>query len=208
VKVEDAYNAWSATYDSDQNLTRDLDEQVTRGELQDLRFRAALELGCGTGKNTRLLADISEQVRSLDFSAAMIEKAKQRVTSPNVTFDIADITQRWPVEDQFFDLVVCNLVLEHVEDLPFIFGEAARVLTSGGKFFLSELHPFRQYQGTKARFQRAEQTTHITAFLHHITDFLAAAESRQLKMNMLKEWWHKEDAGKPPRLISFLFAKP
>ena len=207
MRVEDAYNAWSATYDSDQNRTRDLDEQVARGELQNLRFRAALELGCGTGKNTNLLSSISEGVLALDFSASMIERAKQRVTSANVTFEIADITKRWPADDQLFDLVVCNLVLEHVEELPFIFGEAARVLIAGGKFFVCELHPFRQYQGTQARFQQQERTTHITAFLHHITDFLSAAEGSRLKLVKLDEWWHADDDGQLPRLISFMFAK-
>ena len=207
MKVEDAYNAWSATYDSDKNRTRDLDERVARRELQNLRCQAILELGCGTGKNTQLLADISERVHSLDFSAGMIEKARRRVSSAKVTFEIADITKRWPVSDDLFDLVVCNLVLEHVEDLHFIFGEGARVLIAGGGLFVCELHPFRQYQGTKARFQQAEATTQIPAFLHHITDFLGAAESHQLKLDTLKEWWHEEDEGKPPRLISFMFAK-
>jgi ubiquinone/menaquinone biosynthesis C-methylase UbiE len=207
VKVADAYNTWSSTYDSDQNRTRDLDEQVARQELQKLCFRAALELGCGTGKNTTLLSSISERVLSLDFSASMIEKAKQRVPSANVTFKIADITKRWPADDQLFDLVVCNLVLEHVEELPFIFAEAARVLITGGKFFICEFHPFRQYHGRQARFQQAEQTTHITAFVHHITDFLNAAEANRLKLVKLHEWWHKDDEGKPPRLISFMFAK-
>jgi ubiquinone/menaquinone biosynthesis C-methylase UbiE len=207
VKVEDAYNAWSATYDSDQNRTRDLDERVARGELQSLRFKTALELGCGTGKNTILLASISERVLSLDFSAAMIEKAKQRVPSTNVTFEIADITKRWLAEDQLFDLVVCNLVLEHVEELPFIFAEAARVLISGGNFFVCEFHPFRQYHGSQARFQQAEETTRIPAFLHHVTDFLNAAEASRLKLVKLNEWWHEDDTGKPPRLISFMFAK-
>lgn len=207
MKVEDAYNAWSATYDADQNRTRDLDEIVARNELQEFRCQSILELGCGTGKNTKLLAGISERVRSLDFSPGMIEKARQRVPSANVTFEIADITKRWPADDQLFDLVVCNLVLEHVEQLPFIFGEAARVLIARGKFFVCELHPFRQYQGTQAQFKQSEQTTYIPAFLHHITDFLAAAESHRLKLDRLKEWWHKEDEGKPPRLISFMFAK-
>lgn len=207
MKVEDAYNAWSATYDSDKNLTRDLDERIARQELQDLRCKTVLELGCGTGKNTMLLADISERVHSLDFSAGMIEKATHRVTCPNVTFEIADITKRWPVGDDRFDLVVCNLVLEHVEDLHFIFGEAARVLTAGGSFFVCELHPFRQYQGTKARFQQQEATTLIPAFLHHITDFVKAAEASQLKLLRLNEWWHEADEEKPPRLISFMFAK-
>jgi malonyl-CoA O-methyltransferase len=207
VRVEDAYNAWSATYDSDQNRTRDLDEQVARRELQNLRCQTILELGCGTGKNTKLLAGISELVHSLDFSAGMIEKAKQRAPMANVSFLIADITQRWPVRDGLFDLVVCNLVLEHVKDLEFIFKEAARVLTHGGRFFVCEFHPFRQYQGIQARFQQANQTTHIPAFVHHTTDFLQAAAANELRSVKLNEWWHEEDDGKPPRLISFIFVK-
>jgi len=154
VKIEDAYNAWSSTYDSDRNRTRDLDQQVARDELQNLRCHSVLELGCGTGKNTTLLAQISERVCSLDFSAGMIEKARARTDSPNVTFEIADITKRWPSNDQSFDLVVCNLVLEHIEDLGFIFAEGARVLTTGARYFVCELHPFRQYEGTQARFER------------------------------------------------------
>jgi len=207
VRVEDAYNAWSATYDSDRNLTRDLDERVARDELQKFHSKAVLELGCGTGKNTTMLAGISERVHSLDFSVGMIEKARKRVAGANVTFEVADLTERWPVGDQLFDLVVCNLVLEHIEDLHFIFGEVARVLTARGRFFVCEFHPFRQYQGTQARFQDGQETRHIAAFVHHVTDFLHAAETNELKLMNLKEWWHEEDVGKLPRLISLLFTK-
>ena len=207
MKVETAYNTWSATYDSDQNRTRDLDEQIARLELGDSRWKAVLELGCGTGKNTKLLADISQRVRCLDFSAGMIAKAKQRVTSAHVVFESADITKRWPVGDDSFQLVTCNLVLEHVPDLTFVFGEAARVLTRGGRLFISELHPFRQYQGTQARFEAGDRLTHIPAFLHHISDFVKAAELHRLELLKLREWWHDDDDGKPPRLISLMFGK-
>ena len=207
VKIEDAYNAWSATYDSDRNRTRDLDQQVAREELQSFRCNSVLELGCGTGKNTALLAQIGDRVRSLDFSAGMIEKARARTDSPNVTFEIADITKRWPSDDQAFDLVVCNLVLEHVEDLGFIFAEGARVLSTGGRCFVCELHPFRQYQGTQACFQSEGEIAQIPAFLHHLTDFIAGAQAHRLSLLTIKEWWHEEDEGKPPRLISFMFGK-
>jgi len=203
--IQDAYTDWSETYDSDRNLTRDLDHRVARQELDRFRCKSIIELGCGTGKNTPILASIAEHVHALDFSAGMIEKARTKVTAPNVTFEIADITKRWSSNDQSFDLIVCNLVLEHIEDLNFIFAEGSRVLVEKGRLFICELHPFRQYQGTQARFQRADDTKHITAFTHHITDFTNAALANELRLTEMKEWWHEEDEDKPPRLISFLF---
>jgi ubiquinone/menaquinone biosynthesis C-methylase UbiE len=203
--IQDAYTDWSRTYDSDRNLTRDLDQRVARQELDRFRCKSILELGCGTGKNTPMLASIGEDVHALDFSAGMIELARAKVTAPNVSFDIADITKRWPANDQSFDLIVCNLVLEHIEDLNFIFAEASRVLNQDGRFFICELHPFRQYLGTQARFQRANDTMQIAAFTHHITDFTNAALAKRLMLTEMKEWWHEEDEGKAPRLISFLF---
>lgn len=205
--IQDAYSDWSATYDSDRNLTRDLDQQVARQELSKYRCQTILELGCGTGKNTRLLALIGDHVHALDFSPGMIEQAKAKVNASNVTFELADITRRWPTNDRSYDLVVCNLVLEHIEDLNFIFGEAARVLVEEGRFFTCELHPFRQYQGTQAHFQRADDTKQITAFVHHVTDFTNAARANGLSLVVMNEWWHEEDEGKPPRLISFVFEK-
>lgn len=207
MKVNEAYTDWSTTYDSDRNRTRDLDQAVAQRELGELHCRAILEIGCGTGKNTQLLAEIGAQVLALDFSPGMIEKAKTKVDRANVTFELADINQGWPCKDRSFDLISCNLVLEHIEQLSFVFAEAARVLVEGGRFFVCELHPFRQYQGTQAQFQRAEVTTHISAFVHHTSDFTKAAGANGLTLVNLREWWHADDEGKPPRLISFLFKK-
>jgi ubiquinone/menaquinone biosynthesis C-methylase UbiE len=206
-QVQTAYGAWSSTYDQDRNLTRDLDQQVTSSRLGDLRFKSILEIGCGTGKNTALLANIGKKVHALDFSAAMIELARQKSSFDNVKFSLADINQRWPQEDQSADLITCNLVLEHISDLSFIFAEAARVLTEGGQFFVSELHPFRQYEGVQAHFKRDDETIEIPAFVHHISDFLGAAARQNLALSELKEWWHEEDRDKPPRLITFMFTK-
>ena len=121
----------------------------------------------------------------------MIKKARERLSLDNVTFAVADITQPWPAEDESFDLVVCNLVLEHISDLSFVFAEAFRVLRVGGRFFVSELHPFRQYQGTQAKFQRDQETTQIPAFVHHTSDFIDAGELNKLTLAKMKEWTPK-----------------
>ena len=105
------------------------------------------------------------------------------------------------------ELVVCNLVLEHIRDLDFIFGQAARVLKPGGRFFVCELHPFRQYLGTQANFQGRHGTIQVPAYIHHLSDFSGAAERQRLKLVGVDEWWHEEDRGQPPRLISMMFEK-
>jgi ubiquinone/menaquinone biosynthesis C-methylase UbiE len=207
MNIHEAYTDWAATYDSDRNLTRDLDRLVTRETLGNLRYKSVLEIGCGTGKNTALLAQIGELVLALDFSAGMIEKAREKLPLDNVSFGVADITHTWPCQSQSVDLISCNLVLEHVRDLSFIFAEASRVLVGPGQFFVSELHPFRQYQGTQANFRRNQETTQIQAFVHHISDFIEAAAANNLALVQMKEHWHKEDQDKPPRLVSFMFRK-
>ncbi len=205
ISIQKAYDEWSQTYDTDRNLTRDLDEQILREELTKLRFKSILEIGCGTGKNTVFLAQIGTRVHALDFSEGMIQKARQKVKTDHVRFSTADLMQRWPCEDRAYDLVVCNLVLEHIEDLSFIFSEALRVLEMQGKFLVNELHPFRQYEGKKARFDKGESVTEIPAFVHHISEFVSAAFDKEWKLIQLKEHWHGQDQGKPPRIISFLF---
>lgn len=205
--IQNAYNEWSGTYDSDENLTRDLDQRVTVDLLGTLHFDSALEVGCGTGKNTSFLAQIASVLYAVDFSQGMIDKAKEKVQADNVHFSLMDVTQRWDFEDGSFDLVTCNLVLEHINHLSFVFSEAVRVLQPNGYVFINELHPFRQYDGKKARFQRKEKTVEVDAFTHHVSDFVQAASESGLTLVKLNEYWHETDQNKLPRILSLLFEK-
>ncbi len=205
--IQNAYNEWSGTYDSDENLTRDLDRRVTMELLGNLHFDSVLEIGCGTGKNTVFLATIGSVVHAVDFSQGMIEKAKEKVHADHVHFSMMDITQPWKFEPHFFDLITCNLVLEHIEDLEFVFSEAGRVLQPNGYFFINELHPFNQYDGKKARFYRNEEKIEVDAFTHHVSDFFNAAANYGLSLIKLHEYWHEADQNRLPRVLSMLFEK-
>ena len=207
MEIDEAYNHWSATYDSDANLTRDLDRRVTSQALAGLHVKTILEVGCGTGKNTAFLSQIGEEVLALDFSQGMIKKAREKLGSSSVLFCAADVTEAWPCRAGSVDLVTCNLVLEHIESLPPVFAEAYRTLINGGRLFVSELHPFRQYQGKKAHFEQAQRAVEITAYVHHLSDFFRAAEGCGFALGRFQEWWHAEDGKQPPRLATFMFQK-
>lgn len=208
MNIQDAYTRWSTTYDSDRNLTRDLDQRATQHALTGLRYENIMELGCGTGKNTAFLTGIGQRIVALDFSPGMLWQARAKINSGRVFFVVADLTRPWPCKAESFELIVCNLVLEHIEELDAIFAEVSGALKPRGQFFLSELHPFRQYKGTKANFRTEDEAIEIHAFVHHLSDFTESARANGLSLGMMKEWWHEEDQNKLPRLVSFMFEKP
>ena len=187
--------------------------------LRDLRVPdrgQVLDISCGTGyPTTEILRRMSDGSRliAIDASSAMLDVARRKIAElgpigkKGVFFRTESAVPKLSFADDVYDLVVCNLVLEHIENLPLLFSEASRCLAERGCFFVSELHPFRQYQGTKANFQRDQETTEIPAFVHHISDFLNAADSSGFALKHLKEWWHTQDRDKPPRLVSFWFEK-
>ena len=199
--VAEAYDRWCATYDADVNATRDLDAQVLRAHDLALEGCEVLELGCGTGKNTVWLAQKAREVLALDFSAGMLDKARERLRdSANVRFAQQDLREMWPVADASRDRVVGNLVLEHVRDVRLIFREAWRVLRDGGTYYLSELHPYRQLQGRQARFQvpgEAEPVL-VDAFVHDVQDYVGAALAAGFTLQSLAE---VRDPGVPPSVL-------
>jgi ubiquinone/menaquinone biosynthesis C-methylase UbiE len=207
MNIANAYSEWAATYDSDRNRTRDLDAEVTRRLWGLQPVPVIVEAGCGTGKNTEHFSQIAERVHALDFSSGMLEVARRRVPSPHVSFQQADLTSDWPCPARCANLVSFNLVLEHVEDIEGVVRKAADALLPGGSVFISELHPFKQYQGTQASFSDAEgKEVRIPAFTHHVSDYLSAAQACGLQLVQFNEWWHHEDPRSGvPRLIAFIF---
>lgn len=209
MRIDDAYDRWAPSYDRDVNVTRDLDHQVAAELWRGWRVPMVVEAGCGTGKNTALYASIADEVLALDFSERMLALARDKVDQPHVRFERANLLERWPCDDERAGLVAFNLVLEHVEDLRRPLREAARVLAPGGLLLVSELHPARQYAGSQARFaDDAGQVNRIEAYTHHLSDYLRAAANVDLALDRLDEWWHAEDVGKAPRLLTLVFRKP
>jgi malonyl-CoA O-methyltransferase len=210
MSIADAYSAWAPRYDTDRNLTRDLDAEVTRRLLGDEHYSAVVEAGCGTGKNTGFFGQIAREVLALDFSAGMLAAARARRWPSHVSFQQADLCTDWPCPPARADLVSFNLVLEHIEDLSSVMQQAERALAPNGRVFVSELHPFKQYQGSQARFHNASgHEIKVQAFTHHVSDYIGAARACGLALTRFDEWWHPEDAaGAVPRLATFVFDPP
>lgn len=207
MSTQKLYDQWSATYDTVENRTRDLEKVACETVLSTIPFTRVLELGGGTGKNTPWLASRAEQVLSVDFSPEMQAVARAKVVAPNVEFRIADVRDEWIFDILKPDLITCSLVLEHVENLTFVFAQANLSLVPGGRIYICELHPYKQYQGSKARFETEDGPQVTECFQHHMTDYSTAAMDNGFSIVRIDEWFDDDDRTRTPRLISFLFRK-
>lgn len=211
--VRAAYEAWADTYDTQDNRTRDGAAAVLRDTVPPLAGRRVLEFGCGTGLNTAFLADAARFVAAFDLSPSMLDAARERVPGAHVRFLEHDVTRPWPLDrlgdgTESFDLVVGTLVLEHVEDLAFVYRQIARALRPGGHAVLCEYHPARQRMGKQAVFDHPseERQVEVDSFRHTVSDYLNPALDLGLQLHRVREDCHADDtASGPPRLLTLHF---
>ncbi len=207
MNTQQAYNSWASQYDTNQNKTRDLEGKALRKILRDIPFNTCLEIGCGTGKNTEWFAEQGKHVTAVDFSEQMLAKAKQKIKSNRVEFKQADITQPWTFRTQSYDLVTFSLVLEHIENLDPIFKEVSQSLNEGGYVYVGELHPFKQYSGTKARFDTEEGRHIVDCYNHNTSDFVRSAKKTGLTLMELDEFFDDNERPEIPRILTLLLRK-
>ncbi|MBS1946650.1 MAG: class I SAM-dependent methyltransferase [Bacteroidetes bacterium] len=205
--IQTGYDNWSSQYDSNNNKTRDLEAIVLRKVLENIFFATCLEIGCGTGKNTEWLAKKARHLTAIDFSDAMLAKAKQKINSPHVAFRKADINAAWHFAEGKYDLITFSLVLEHIENLDHVFENASNVLSTGGHIYIGELHPFKQYSGSKARFETETGMQVVPCFIHHVSDFTQTAKKFGLELVDVNEYFDDDRKASVPRILMAILRK-
>ncbi|XP_073492000.1 uncharacterized protein [Aquarana catesbeiana] len=90
----------------------------------------AVDAGCGTGQNTRILAPYFKKVLGIDISEAQIEEAKKATVSPNVTYSICP-AEEVSVGDASVDLLTSSIAAHYFTIEPFL-KEVDRILKPGG----------------------------------------------------------------------------
>jgi len=136
-KYQKYYNSWLWRYQHRQRVNNVIDI-VNRQNIK--KEAKILEIGCGRGIYTTLLARNNRNVVGIELSNREISVSKEFVgkkqLTKNVTLIRAD-AQRLPFKDDVFDFVLCSEVLEHLDDPSRGASELNRVLKRGKKAIVS-----------------------------------------------------------------------
>ncbi len=111
--------------------------------LQIAEGEDILDLGCGRGADTLEAARRTGSdgiAVGLDLTEAMVEKATHNAGEAGVAnayFICGDI-ESLPFDDETFDAVISNCVINHARDKRKVYSEIYRVLQPGGRFVVSD----------------------------------------------------------------------
>ncbi len=111
--------------------------------LGDVSGRDALDLGCGNGYFSRMLARLGAQVTGVDSSKSIIEICVEREQSNplGITYQVADASDLSTLPDSSFDIVLANMTLDDMWNAEGAIQECSRVLRERGRLVASISHP-------------------------------------------------------------------
>ena len=110
--------------------------------LPEVAGKKGLDLGCGEGYNTRLLAEHGAKVIGLDISTVFVQQAKSFQSDGSLIPEyLIGNAQELPLADASFDFVTGFMSFMDIPDTEMLLSEVWRALKPGGFLQFSISHP-------------------------------------------------------------------
>jgi malonyl-CoA O-methyltransferase len=195
-----AYALWAASYPpyAHNPLMRAEERAMLALLPADLRGRAVLDAGCGSG---RYLAHARRrgagQVVGVDLSAEMLARALEEIRDwrleivdgqPHLQSPISNLQliraslDAIPLRDRWADLTLCGLTIGHLEDLHAPLAELRRVTRRGGTLLCSDFHPAGHALGWRREFTAGGQRYAVRHTPHRYSDWQHACDAVGLRI--------------------------
>lgn len=154
-------------------ITIDLLKQAEAALNRPLKI---LDLGCGEGHITQLMLDefSTAEVTGLDYAVTAIESAHKHF--PEIDFCVGDAYEG-PFAREYFDVVVCNNLWEHVPDPMHLLREMEKFLKPGGYIIMST--PSRYRISNLVRVMLGKPVAFMSE--HHVTEYTVGQVIEQFR---------------------------
>jgi len=124
-----------------------------------------LDVACGVGRLTLMLARLAQHVTGIDLTAAMIDQGRvlqSEAGIANVEWRVGDILPL-PFPDGAFSLVVSQAAFHHLADPAAALAQMVRVCSPGGRIAINDLTPEPETAGAFNRVEKLRDPSHVRA---------------------------------------------
>jgi ubiquinone/menaquinone biosynthesis C-methylase UbiE len=133
--------------------------------LAPLATDCVLDVACGVGRLTLMLAKLTQHVTGIDLTAAMIDQGRALQAAggvTNVDWRVRDILPL-PFPDGAFSLVVSQAAFHHFADPAAVLAEMLRVCSPGGRIAINDMSPEPEKAQALNRIEKLRDPSHVRA---------------------------------------------
>lgn len=145
-----------------------------------------LDIACGNGLTSRRLAALGAKVTAFDFSANLIEKAKERPNPGNrISYHVVDATneeQLLFLGEHKFDSALSNMALFDMENIETLFRTLPKLLKPKGAFVFSITHPCFNNSSSNHLIEEWDDGTIHTRYAVKISRYMTSYQSEGLAL--------------------------
>jgi ubiquinone/menaquinone biosynthesis C-methylase UbiE len=183
------YALWSTSYDYEKNPLIAVEEPHVKQILNNISYSRVLDAGTGTGRHTLKLAQPGIRVTAIDDSHEMLAVAREKANRSGLEIDFhqASLESPLPFNDEAFDLVLCSLVLTHIQNLANVVKELYRVCSEGGYILITDFHPDSLAQGWRTVFSMDGITYQLPNMKYTREDYLEAINDAGFTLLQVKD---------------------
>lgn len=119
-----------------------------------------LEIACGNGAFACRMAGFGVHVIATDFSAELLERARERTNHDAIQYALVDATNGAEIlalGEQRFQAAVCNMALMDMPSIEPLYAALRRVLKPNGRFVFSVQHPAFNSNGATKTVEMADR---------------------------------------------------
>lgn len=154
------------------------------------QLATVLDIGCGTGRITHLLAARSQRTLAVDLAEGMLQFAQKSYSDPNISWLVGDAEQL-PLLDSCVDTVFSSMALQWCMPIDSAMQQLYRVLKPGGTALLALLSEGALRELAQA-WQTFDNVPHVNQFAPHAQLCAQAQQQGFTVKSQVKEYitWH------------------
>lgn len=177
------YSLWAEKYDSWPNVRYVIEKKGLLKMVEKVKGKNLLDLGCGTGGWSIILAKKGANVTAVDNSKEMLNVFKKKLSSDNLKINILKKDIYKLKLNKKFDIIILGLVIDNIKDLDRVFKVVKNHLKQKGIFFISDPIYFSGIKSPMAKeITILEDKYRVTQYIHPDQEIKSLAKKYGLEV--------------------------